>query len=257
MSRSLAARIAERLPEPLSARLRPAAYRYSPSDVPARAPRLDGEVRLYVGAVNFAGQGFAWARAAERLVGVAAHAMQFRAPGMPLFPIDTFVPVNAYRFSRRWQTRQFDAVARHYTHVLLEAARPLFGRLFDGDPIAEVAALRERGVQVGLVSHGSDLRDPDRHAAIPSLLARVLPAGQRFDSAVTSAPLTMPETPARLLIAPVNSAGQGWAWARAAERLPGVGARAMAVRSVRDFGFAADQLVSLGEYRWSTRWQAA
>ena len=91
----------------------------------------------------------------------------------------------------------------------------------------------------------------------PRLLARVLPAGQRFNPTASSAPIVLPTTPVRLLIAPVNSAGQGWAWARAAERLPGVGARAMAVRSARDFGFDTDQLVSLGEYRWSTRWQAA
>lgn len=166
MSRTLPQRILDMLPDALGARLRGPRYRYTTAEIPPPAPRLDGEVRLYIGPVNFAGQGHAWARAAERLPGVRAHATQFRSPGMPLFPADTVVPVNVYRFSRRWQRREFEAVCAHSTHVLIEAARPLFGTLFDGDPIAEVAALRERGIQVGLISHGSDLRDPDRHGAI-------------------------------------------------------------------------------------------
>lgn len=89
----------------------------------------------------------------------------------------------------------------------------------------------------------------------PALLARIVPAGQKFTPSSPPAAVQLPDTEIRLLVAPVNSAGQGWAWARAAERLPGVGARAMAVRSVRDFGFTADQFVDLGDYRWSTAWQ--
>jgi len=159
-------RVVSALPDAIGGRLRSAHYRFSAGEVPAPAPLLDAEIRLYVGPVNFAGQGFAWARAAERLPGVAAHATQYRTAAMPLFSIDTAVPLNVYRFSRHWQQREFEALAHHYTHVLLEAARPLFGTLFAGGPSAEVAALRERGVTVGLISHGSDLRDPDRHAAI-------------------------------------------------------------------------------------------
>jgi len=93
--------------------------------------------------------------------------------------------------------------------------------------------------------------------APPALLARIVPRGQHFDPSSPPAAVRLPDTEIRLFVAPVNSAGQGWAWARAAERLPGVGARAMAVRSVRDFGFEADQLVELGDYRWSTAWQRA
>src|SRR5690606_22950577 len=48
----------------------------------------------------------------------------------------------------------------------------------------------------------------------------------------------VPPAPVRLYIAPANSAGQGHAWARVAERLPGVGAVSMAF--VRPGGFAFD-----------------
>ncbi|MDO9591502.1 MAG: hypothetical protein Q7J04_10200 [Microcella sp.] len=95
------------------------------------------------------------------------------------------------------------------------------------------------------------------HALPSALLSRVVPAGQRFDATAPPALVELPETAIRLLVAPVNSAGQGWAWARAAERLPGVGARSMAIRGARDFGFAVDQLVPLGDYRWSKPWQRA
>ncbi len=94
-------------------------------------------------------------------------------------------------------------------------------------------------------------------AVPPRVLARVVPAGQRFDPVAPPPAVQLPDTAVRLLVAPVNSAGQGCAWARAAERLPDVGAQAMAVRSVRDFGFATDQLVPLGDYRWSRAWQRA
>lgn len=90
-----------------------------------------------------------------------------------------------------------------------------------------------------------------------SLLARALPETQRFDANADPTPLKAPSGTRRLLIAPVNSAGQGWAWARAAERLPDVGATAMTIRPVVDFGFPADQVVPLGEYRWSRNWQRA
>jgi hypothetical protein len=114
------------------------------------------------------------------------------------------------------------------------------------------------------VSAGARLRAAGQRAAgalaravPPRLLARVVPAGQRFDPSAPPPAVQLPDTAVRLLVAPVNSAGQGYAWARAAERLPGVGAQAMAVRGVRDFGFATDQLVPLGDYRWSRAWQRA
>lgn len=153
------------LPEPLSARLRPAEYRYSPRDVPAPPAVPDTPIRLYIGPVNFAAQGYRFARAAERLPGVGAASMQFRRDIDFGFPSDNAVPVRVFRFSRRWQMRQFEAVAG-FTHVAIEAGRPLFGALFDADPVREVAALRARGVRVAFISHGSDLRIPSRHRLI-------------------------------------------------------------------------------------------
>lgn len=93
--------------------------------------------------------------------------------------------------------------------------------------------------------------------ALPeAVVARIAPPGQRFDPAVIPPPPIAPERDIRLYIAPTNSAGQGWQWARAAERaLPRVGAVSMAVTPVVNFGFAIDDAVPLGIYRWSRRWR--
>ena len=151
------------LPEPLAIKLNPAKYGYTSRDVPPPPQPPATPVRLYVAPVNFAGQGYEWARSAERLPGVGAVSMHYTVPGDFGFAGDSIVPVNVFARSRRWQRAQFERVASEFTHVLIEAERPIFGSLFQNDPVAEVRALRERGVIVGMVSHGSDLRLPSRH----------------------------------------------------------------------------------------------
>ncbi len=92
----------------------------------------------------------------------------------------------------------------------------------------------------------------------PGVLNRALPRAQRFDlNRPTPAP-TPPSAPVRLLVAPTNTASQGWAFARAAEKLPGVGSRTSCIVPARGgFDFPSDQSVPPTEYRWSTRWQRA
>lgn len=62
----------------------------------------------------------------------------------------------------------------------------------------------------------------------------------------------------RLLIAPTNTAGQGWLWARAVMReLPASFAASMAFRAPGGFAFPVDQEVPLARYRWSPEWARA
>ncbi|MEB4615423.1 glycosyltransferase [Leucobacter sp. M11] len=133
------------------------------ADIPQPSPIPDSQVRLYIAPVNFAGQGWEWARAAERITGVGATSMHYTVPGDFGFPGDTVVPVAVFSRSKRWQRAQFDRVSTNYSHVLIEAERPIFGTLFGEDPVREARALRARGITVGMVSHGSDLRLPSRH----------------------------------------------------------------------------------------------
>lgn len=165
-AKSIAGRGIDALPEPLSVRLNPKKYGYHPRDVPPPPSAPDSDVRLFIAPVNFAGQGNAWARSVERLAGVGASSMHYTVPGDFGFPGDNIVPVEVFHHSRKWQRAQFERIATSFTHVLFEAVRPIFGTLFNGDPVAEAQALQSRGVGVGMVSHGSDLRLPSRHREI-------------------------------------------------------------------------------------------
>ncbi|QAV69972.1 glycosyltransferase family 1 protein [Salinibacterium sp. UTAS2018] len=122
-------------------------------------------IRLFVGPANFAAQGFRLARAAERIDGVGAVNMQRILQRGYNFPADLQVPQRVYKHSLRWQRKHFEHISRNFTHVILEAELPLFGGFFGGDVVAEIAALRARGVSVALLSHGTDLRGPDLHAS--------------------------------------------------------------------------------------------
>lgn len=128
-----------------------------PVDVPATP------VRLYIAPANYAGQAFRWARAVEEhLDGVGArNTATVTGYG---YPADRAVPALTHTLSRRWQARERDAV-RRFTHVIIEAERPLFPRLGDGDPFTEARDLAARGLRVAMLSHGSDLRSPSAHAA--------------------------------------------------------------------------------------------
>lgn len=162
--RRSASRLFGALPESIRMRVARSWYGFDAADIPDPVMAPIGDARLYIAPVNFAGQAYRWARAAELLPGVGAVNMQYRNPtGDFGFPADYALPTAVFLKSRRWQQRQFDAVAGGFTHVLVEAVRPIFGELFDGDLRAEVEALRDAGVRVGLIAHGTDVRVPSVH----------------------------------------------------------------------------------------------
>ncbi|WP_173922210.1 hypothetical protein [Agromyces sp. Marseille-P2726] len=162
----------DRLPRSVQARLLPRAFGFERRDVPPPIAAPTGSRRLYIAPVNFAGAATGWARAAERIPGVAARNMVYREAGGFAFPADYEVPVAVYDASPTWQRAQFRAVSSGFTHVMIEAERPLFGTRFARDATdvwatvrAEVQALRASGVQTAMACHGSDIRLPSRHAA--------------------------------------------------------------------------------------------
>ncbi|GAA1777126.1 glycosyltransferase [Agromyces lapidis] len=154
------------LPDRISRWLRPPSRRYSLAEVPAPVTAPAGDVRLYVAPANFAAQGYQWARSAERLQGVGAVNMQYRTRSDFGFPADYSVSERVFTSSGDWGRRQRDAVAAQFTHVLIEAERPLFGLAFQGFVEREANWLLERGLAVGLASLGTDLRLPSRHAQV-------------------------------------------------------------------------------------------
>lgn len=163
----LAAAVVRRAPDGLVRAVAPSLRPWAPGDVPVNPPVPAAPVRLYVGPANYAGQGTAWARAAELLPGVGAVAMTAEPAAGYAFPTDVRVPQAVYTGSRRWQLAQERYVGR-FSHVLVEACRPLLGTLHASarEPNGvwrETARLRAAGLVVGHVAHGSDVRDPARH----------------------------------------------------------------------------------------------
>jgi hypothetical protein len=137
---------------------RPAAGTFPTSQFP------DARVRLLIAPVNYSGQGREWARAVEqRDPTIAARNMAIEVAGGFSFQSDLLVPVAVYNNDRGWQRRQFESVASHATHLLVEAEEPPFGRLMHRDTVSQAMALRARGVSTAFMAHGTDIRLPSRH----------------------------------------------------------------------------------------------
>ncbi|WP_166983925.1 glycosyltransferase family 1 protein [Paramicrobacterium fandaimingii] len=94
-------------------------------------------------------------------------------------------------------------------------------------------------------------------ARVPDRLANVfLPSNQRIRALELPKPPSPPGGACSLYIAPVNFAGQGRAWARAAGMLPGIEARNMQYRGSSDLAFDADYSVSDHVFWHSHDWAA-
>lgn len=157
-----------------------------PSDA-ARAGghREGGEVLLGIGPTNSAGQGWAWARAAERhLQGVRAHNLVLEGTDGPFaFPADQRVPREDW-FSASWQAVRRAEVAEGCTHALVESGQAFLGGRRgipdEGTLLADLADLRRLGVRTSVVFHGSEVRLPSRHLELePSSVFRYVPRDLR------------------------------------------------------------------------------
>ncbi|ANS77943.1 putative aminotransferase, class-II [Serinicoccus hydrothermalis] len=141
--------------------------RRADAELRALAPMPAAARRLYVGPWNTAGQGYAWAHAAqEHLTGVAAQnlaaARSLAQPGFR-FPADHELSVLAQRGHVR--SIHGERVLREATHVLFESGRPVLGDLHARSMLDDVAALDAAGVRHAVVYHGSEIRDLRQHAA--------------------------------------------------------------------------------------------
>ena len=118
--------------------------------------------RLLIGPANFAGQGYAWARAAERAIeGLRAESLT-RTVGTFHFPTDDSVSPYAYT-TGKWKSRQNQRIIEHFTHVLIEAGRPITGYLNGRNVDGEIGVFTKAGLSCAVVSHGSDTRIPSNH----------------------------------------------------------------------------------------------
>jgi hypothetical protein len=138
--------------------------RRKPTSFPSSPKKLAvGGPNLYIGNANFAGQGYAWARAAEKSIpGLVAENITLIVSDYA-FDTDTFVTQNDY-WNLRWKRAQLNHISSNFSHVLIEARRTLTGGLVGKSIDIEAEYLQGIGKSVALVSHGSDTRIPSLHA---------------------------------------------------------------------------------------------
>jgi len=129
-----------------------------------RVDRSTEDVVLGIGPANSAGQAWAWSRAAARLLpNVRPSVISVRNEKYD-FPTDVPVLRTAFARDASWQAAAAASAASSWTHALLEAGRPVFGTINGRDFRGDSAMLADAGVRVGLVFHGSEVRDPRLHA---------------------------------------------------------------------------------------------
>lgn len=138
-----------------------------PAEMPPPPAIPDAQVRLFIAPVNYAGQGWHWARAVD------AHIADARAVNMVVrmrsdfgHPADNVVPLGFYAASTRWQRMQRNAVAEGFTHVMIEAEKQPFGAVLDESVASQVKWLQKRGLRVVMLCHGTDIRLPSRHITL-------------------------------------------------------------------------------------------
>ncbi|MGB4135348.1 MAG: hypothetical protein WA971_02220 [Microbacterium sp.] len=121
------------------------------------------ERTLLIGPVNSAGQGYAWARAAELLPGVTAVNLMYRGTADRFgFPADHSVRADVASGVRRWQEGERRAIESAFTHVIVESGAHLFDtHVSMADHLRSMA---DAGISVALLFHGSDIRRPRTHA---------------------------------------------------------------------------------------------
>lgn len=119
--------------------------------------------RLLIGPRNTAGQGHRWAQAAQRwLPGVQARSLTAARPRAGAgfaHETDILVPPWLQDFGAPAIARR---VAEEFTHVLLESGRSVLGGFHS--PVRGTSEYSARGLTAAIVLHGSEIRDPARHA---------------------------------------------------------------------------------------------
>lgn len=120
-------------------------------------------IKLGLGPANFAGQLSAIAQAVTTARPDVSAEVFVRNAGSPFhYPADVQIP--ARRLERLdGQVEQLNRILPRYTHLIADAFRPVFGTLNGTDIGGDLPALASRNIKVALLSHGSDVRDPDRH----------------------------------------------------------------------------------------------
>ena len=117
---------------------------------------------LLIGRVNSAGQASAWANAvATSYPGTSAEAFAIEKPGAFGHRADVLVPAATFSDSQ-WQSRFLAEIRNRHSHVLVESLHALLPALAEGVE-GGLGLLERNQFRVGMIFHGSDIRDPEIH----------------------------------------------------------------------------------------------
>ncbi len=116
-------------------------------------------VALGIGRANSAGQAYQWAEAVSREFGF--NASSFGPERAICHPPHRVAPTETQNPHR--MATELGRILGAHTHVLIDGFECLAGTLLGDDIEPEICLLRRHGVQVGLIAHGSDVRDPAAH----------------------------------------------------------------------------------------------
>jgi hypothetical protein len=129
------------------------------------------ETALAIGPANYAGQAYQWAEAVHREFAIPVISFGFRdgpwrrpGSGPFQFPVHRLLPHHRLStpIGKAWRVHR---ILRGVTHLAVDGFLPLYSRLDRSDVGREFDRLRRRGLRIVLIAHGSELRDPDAHAA--------------------------------------------------------------------------------------------
>ncbi|MFI7210064.1 glycosyl transferase family 1 [Micromonospora maritima] len=122
-----------------------------------------GPVRLGLGTANYAGQLSALAAAISAArPDVGIELVVAKPPATYRYPADRYLHFPAeHRLDV--QMAQARRVLGWYTHLIVDAFRPVLGRLNGDDVAGDLPALRRARIKVALLAHGSEIRHPGAH----------------------------------------------------------------------------------------------
>ena len=122
------------------------------------APAIPG-ISLLIGRANYAGQAYHWSEAASAAFGIASSSLGSESS---ICHAPHRLTLTDHRDLAR-ACEELQWVVNNHTHVLIDAFLRLFGDLLGEDVGNEIAVLRHHGLRLGLIAHGSEIRDPAAH----------------------------------------------------------------------------------------------
>lgn len=122
------------------------------------------DVHLAIGPLNVAGQGFQWAEACRKFDGVDSVSFSGARRSVRVMTGQSHRRILHHRFRPTFaKTAWVRMVLRHATHFLDESFATITGDQRTETLTGDLPWLRDAGVSVAVVFHGSDIRSPSRH----------------------------------------------------------------------------------------------